>query len=156
MYVCAYTIDTRALHAHTYTCTESIVRSRESTRGGFSGGGPGNQRGRRRGFGLTHIEVGRGLANIPHQPPTTLSGGEWFVCLFRESGRAAIGKNFIYMIEKCCPAEGRTRPRRRRDEPPHRASLLLLHLRAQHPPPLFRERFYLFSTQASKRARRDS
>lgn len=42
-------------------------------------------------------------------PGYALGGGEWFVCLFRENGRAAIGKNFIYMIEKCCPAEERAR-----------------------------------------------
>lgn len=55
-------------------------------------------------------------------------GGEWFVCLFRErASAAAIGKNFIYMIEKCFSrTKERTAPKKTRRAAPSRPLLLFL------------------------------
>lgn len=118
-----------------------------------------------RGFSLTHIEGERGrdlLADAPlaHLTPSvhrsfararSPGGGEWFVCLFRENGRAAaIGKNFIYMIEKCflCGrASARTAPKKTRRVVP-------LSLHSPRTSSLANERFLpFFYTPASESAR---
>lgn len=114
--------------------------------------------GKARGFSLTHIEGGEGPpgGRTTRQPPgyaRSPGGGEWFVCLFRENGRAAaIGKNFIYMIEKCflCGrASARAAPKKTRRVAPSSSSPadLLPRRRAVLP---------FFCTPASESARRGS
>lgn len=118
-------------------CARERVQGRICRPGGAEGGGGGAR------FRFDPYRGGGGEDAPLANPRCARSpgGGEWFVCLFRRNGRAAaIGKNFIYMIEKCFP-RGRAlaRSRRRRGEPPRRV-----------PPPLAKtsslaaERFYLF------------
>jgi len=98
-------------------CTR--VRASEKVQGrirrpkGFSGEGGAR-------FRFDPYRRGEGPDGRIHSPisPGSSGGGEWFVCLlFRENGRAAaIGKNFIYMIEKCCPRAEERRASSRRSE----------------------------------------
>jgi len=105
---------------------------------------------------------GEGPDGRIHSPtfPGSSGGGEWFVCLFRENGRAAaIGKNFIYMIEKCCPRteERRASSRRSEEDAPSCCPILpllpLLSYRESLSVSPIAELFYLFSAPQRAKAR---
>lgn len=131
------------------------VGAREGTRGGFAGGGPGGWRGRPRGFGLTHIEVGRGLWRTYRANPRLRARWWRVVCLFVSRERASGYRKKFYLHDRKMLPCGRAsaRPRRRRGEPPHRTAAPSPLADLFAPPTLFRERFYLFFLHPGERAR---